>query len=577
MKNWILQLLSLIIYKEPAKKEEAFILKEYDKKADKEVINPPKTEEKERKKTEIKKPVPIEKINEKTNNDEIDINKNLQKVSKSIEQNLAYIKEKYSADICTDVKIREFDITISGKAYKAFIVFIDGITDKTAINNNILQPLMLFTSLEKSNESNDIITLIERNLTPYNQLQKNNDFNFLISSINMGSCVLFVDQAEMSLVFDVKSWEHRMVEKPTNEIIVRGSQEGFGEVLRVNTALIRKSLKNENLLTESMTVGKRSNTPCCIMYLKDLANPTLVEEVKKRLSNIDIDYANDSGIIEKMIQDHPLSPHSVIIATERPDRAALLLSEGRVAILVGSNPYVLVVPTTFFSLVHSSEDNYSKVFFVNLMRVVRYIAIFFALLLPGIYVAITNYHNEMIPTDLVLAIAAARERVPFPSVIEILIMEISFELIREAGIRMPGSIGPTLGIIGALILGQAAVAANIVSPVLIIIVALTGIGSLAIPNFSLSFSIRVLRFGYIFLGAIAGLFGITIGLCIHTAYLASIKSFGVPFLAPLAPKTGVLSSDVIFRPPIWMLEKRPDFLNPLDDTAQPEKSRKWDK
>ncbi|MGE5328403.1 MAG: spore germination protein [Deltaproteobacteria bacterium] len=574
MKDWLKQTLQLITFNEPTKKEELFVLTESDKESTEKSTPSSTPEEKEKKKSEIKKPISIEE----SNKDKKSADKNPNKVSKTLDKNLAFLKEKYSADICTDVKIREFDITKNkNEVSKAFIIFIDGITDKTVINNNILQPLMLFTSLEPSQNISDMITFVERNLAPQNQLQKSDDFNFIITSINMGSCVLFIDGAEQSIVFDVKSWEHRTVDKPTNEMIVRGPQEGFGEVLRVNTALIRKNLRNENLMTESITVGKRSNTLCCVMYLKNLANPSLVEEVKRRLSSIDIDYANDSGIIEKMIEDDPLIPNPLIIATERPDRAALLLSEGRVAILVDGNPYVLIVPATFFSLVHSPEDNYSKVFFVNLMRVIRYIGMFFGLLLPGIYVAVTNFHNEMIPTDLVLAISAAREKVPFPSVIEILIMEISFELIREAGIRMPGAIGPTLGIIGALILGQAAVAASIVSPILIIIVALTGIGSLAIPNFSLSFSIRILRFVYIILGALAGLFGITIGFFIHTCYLASTKSFGVPFLAPLAPKTGNLFSDVILRPPIWTIEKRPDYINPLDDTAQPEKSRKWDK
>jgi len=569
MVKWIKPILNFITFKEPVKMDEVFILKE----SDKESLNMPSPEVKDEKKSELKKPTPIEDFNKDNKKGHAD----LEKVSKSLDENLAFIKKKYSFDISTDVKIREFDITIGTNSNKAFIVFIDGITNKLIINNNILQPLMLFTSLEKNNENNDIITFIERNLTPEGQLQKSNDYNLIISSINMGCCVLFVDGADQTIIFDVKSWEHRTVDKPSTELIVRGSQEGFGEVLRVNTALIRKTLKNENLITENITVGRRSNTLCSVMYLKNLANPSLVEEVKRRLTNIDIDYASDSGIIEKMLEDHPLIPNPLVIATERPDNVAELLSQGRVAIMVDGNPFVLVVPTTFFSLVHSPEDNHSKVYFVNLMRITRYLGMFFALLLPGMYIAITNFHNEMIPTDLVLAIAAAREKVPFPSVVEILIMEFSFELIREAGLRMPGAIGPTLGIIGALILGQAAVVANIISPILIIVVALTGIGSLAVPNFSLSFSLRLLRFVYIFLGAIAGLFGITIGFFIHITYLASVKSFGVPFLSPLAPKTGNLFSDVIFRPPLWAIEKRPDFLNPIDDTSQPEKSRKWDR
>ena len=203
------------------------------------------------------------------------------------------------------------------------------------------------------------------------------------------------------------------------------------------------------------------------------------------------------------------------------------------------------------------------------------LAIFVSIFLPGLYIAITNYHHEMIPTDLLLAIAASREKVPFPSVLEILIMEVAFELIREAGIRIPGPIGPTLGIIGALILGQAAVAANIVSPILIIIVAVTGIGSFGVPNFSSAFSFRIMRFFYIALGSLAGFLGITVGIFIHFMWLVSFSSFGVPFMSPFAPRTVKSSPETFSRGPVWKQERRPDYLNPKDIYRQPKKSRGW--
>jgi len=571
MVNWIKPILNFITFNEPTKMDEAFILKEYDKESDKESFDMSSPGAKDKKKSELKKPTPIEDFNKETSNDSAD----LEKVSKSLDQNLAFLKEKYSIGINTDIKIRNFDITLQEKVYKAFIIFIDGITDKTLINNSILQPLMIFTSFEKSPNNLDIIEYIERSLCTQNQLAKSDNYQEILMNINIGACVLFVEGANQALLFDVKTWEHRAVSRPNTEITLRGPQESFSETLRVNTALVRKILRNENLIVESTTIGQRSRTPCSVIYLKDLANPNLVNEVKRRLDSLKIDYAGDSGIIEQLIEDRNFLPSPQIISTERPDRVASMLSEGRVAIIVDGNPFALVVPITFFNLFHSAEDIYIRFPYVNFIRFIRAIAIIASLLLPGLYLAITNFHQEMIPTDLLLAISGARERVPFPSVVEIIIMEISFELIREAGIRMPGTIGPTLGIIGALILGQAAVAANIVSPILIIIVAVTGIGSLAIPSYSESLAFRINRFVYILLGAIAGLLGITLALFLHGLLLASTKSFGVPFLAPFAPRTSNVLDDTITKAPIWMEENRPDYINPLDITRQPKISKGW--
>ncbi len=570
----------ILIFQEPREAQEQFILKEHNEESDQKTkqeaqSDKPDNTDTQDKKGEIKKPAKVEDLNKKDGNGSGKNPFQTGKVSTVLEDNLTFLKEKYSIPKNSDVKIRSFDITLKKKVYKAFIIFIDGLSDKKVINKHILQPLMLFTSLEKPENIDDIITYIERNLVTQNQLMKSTDFQEILDSVNFGECVLFVDGADQALIFDVKSWEHRTVERPNVEITIRGPQEGFGETVRANTALIRKNLKNENLTIESITIGQRSRTPCSIMYLKDLANPKLVEEVRRRLGSLKLDYANDSGIIEQLIEDNSFLSAPQVIATERPDRVASMLSDGRVAILVDGNPFVLVVPATLYSLIHSPEDVYLRFPFANFMRFIRYLGIAAALLLPGTYLAVTNYHHEMIPTDLILAISGARERVPFPTVFEILIMEISFELIREAGIRMPGTIGPTLGIIGALILGQAAVAANIVSPILIIIVAVTGIGALAVPNFSLAFAFRVMRFGYIILGAVAGLLGITLGLFIQGLFLVSQKSFGVPFLSPIAPRTSGGITSAITRPVMWKREKRPDYLNPLDVTSQPKISRGW--
>jgi spore germination protein KA len=311
------------------------------------------------------------------------------------------------------------------------------------------------------------------------------------------------------------------------------------------------------------------------MYIKDVVNEALVADIRRRLEGIRVDYLLDAGALEQLIEDSTIYPSPQMISTERPDYVSELLVSGRVAIIVDGSPNVLVVPITAYDLMHSPEDNYIRYPYVNLLRYIRYIAGFLALLLPGLYVAVTNYHHEMIPTDLLLAIEASREKVPFPSLVEILLMELSFELIREAGLRVPGPIGPTLGIIGALILGQAAVAANIVSPILIIIVAVTGIGSFAIPNYSLAYSIRILRFAFIFLGVLAGFLGITMGLFIAGSWSTALKSFGVPFMAPLGPRTSNKFKNVIFKAPEWKMENRPDYLNTKKKKMQDKYSMQW--
>jgi spore germination protein KA len=498
-----------------------------------------------------------------------------EKISKDIFANLEYMKKVYNIPINGDVIIREFYINVDGKVVATFIIFIDGLIDRTVINDSILKPLMLLSNMDINKKNENIGEYVKNHLLPQNQLKITDEYRTVIDEINFGGCGIFVDGSSIAFAADVKGWEHRGVERPNTEIVLRGPQEGFTEVLRVNTALVRKTLKDEDLIIESLEIGERSKTACVMMYIKDITNGSLVDEVRKRLKSIKIDYLIDSGELEQLMEDSTFLLAPQVIATERPDKAASLLSEGRVAVIVNGSPFALIVPATFMGLIHSPEDSYVRFPYANFMRFVRITGIFLTLLLPALYIAITNFHHEMIPTPLLLAIESSREKLPFPSIVELIIMEVAFELIREAGIRIPGPIGPTLGIIGALILGQAAVAANIVSPILIIIVAVTGIGSFAVPNYSLAFSFRVLRFAYIIFGAMAGFLGVTAGVFIHSLFLVSAKSFGVPFMTPFGPITANVLNDEITRAPIWRQENRPDFLEVKDTEKQPHISRGW--
>lgn len=489
--------------------------------------------------------------------------------------NLEYMKVKYNALISNDVKFREFQFTARDKEYSAFIVYIDGMVNSQTINDFILKPLML---LNKNSKHKTMPTAITNNITvrkvkkfnledyifnsllPQNDITKVTEFSEIISAINSGNCALFVDTMPGAFSLDVKGFKHRSVSEPQNEIVVRGSQEAFVEVIRVNTSILRRLVNSENLIIEKTNVGKISKTDVAICYLKNVANDDLVNEVKFRINNLDIDSLISSGQLEQLIQDNGNTSFPQMISTERPDRVTNLLFEGRVAIIINGSPYVLVAPGILVDFISSPEDLNLKYQFSNILRFIRVIAMFFTLLLPGLYIAITTYHPELIPTELLFAIAASRESVPFPIIFEIVIMEISFELIREAGLRVPSPIGPTIGIVGALILGEAAVSASIVSPILIIIVAITGICSFAVPDFSLSFTLRFLRFLFLFLGYIAGFLGIALGLFIYFAILGDLKSFGVPYLAPYFPSENKKTETTFFLRPIWLRERRSSFL-----------------
>lgn len=491
-----------------------------------------------------------------------------------LQLNLAKLKIRFSIPPNKDVIIREFTIQLE-PSIKGAVVYMEGLAARETINSQILIPLMLLSNLDKKGRNLDPLSIVLERLLPGNQVEEKDSFRDLEDGIMSGTTLVLVDGAPAGLLVETKGWEHRTVSRPTMENVVRGPQDAFVEHLRVNTALLRRRLRSDTLITEMLKVGHLSNTDCALVYLRDLANPKLVQEVRRRIQSIDTDYITDSGTLEQFIQDPKAMIFPDQLATERPDRVAAGLAEGQVGVMVDGDPFVLLMPVTFWALMHTAEDAYIRSPFATLLRSVRIMAIFLNLLLPGFYIAVVNYHPEMIPTDLLMSIAAARETIPFPGIWEIVIMQLSFELIREAGIRIPTIIGPTLGIVGALILGQAAVAANIISPLLVIVVAVTGLGSFAIPNYALSLALRTLSFVFLALGGVLGLYGLAIGVYILIVYVCTQKSFGIPIMSPVSPYRPP-SGDVVLRKPVWLQEKRPRFLRSVRPTRQPELSRGWD-
>lgn len=526
-----------------------------------------------------KKPKPVRRKEARQNIDRSETKKegsfeNLL-VAPDLTVNKEIIEKIYVLPKNKDIVIRDFFIQLD-RPIAAFAVFIEGISDRKTLNDNVLKPLMLQNNLIGKTNAGDIAEYLKKNTVYGNQADIYEKFNEIIPQINYGSTAIFIEGSPSCLVVETKGWDRRSVGKSDTEQVIRGPHEAFNETLRSNTGLLRKAIRNPKLITELIKIGERNKTDIAIMYIEDLANPSLVEEVKRRLNSISTDYVGESGILEQFIEDHPLMPLPQVLATERPDRVASFIMDGKVAIILDGNPNVLIVPANIFALLHSPEDYYLRMPYGNLARILRVVAVFITLLTPAFYVGITIFHQEMIPTDLILAIAAGRETVPFPTIIEVFFMEFAFEMIREAGVRVPGVIGNTLGIVGALILGQAAVQAGIVSPVLIIIVALTGLASFAIPNYSMSFAFRGIRFIFTALSAFFGFIGITAGLFVLLSVTANMKSFGVPMMAPIGPRTKS-GPDIILRGPVWSMEDRPDFLETQERRRQPNISRGWTK
>lgn len=510
----------------------------------------------------------------KTEKEEKDTLLSRTEVSTKIDENLEYAKALLSYPKNGDIVIREFNVVVGEDTLRGFVVCADGLSGSGMINDNVLMPLMCLSDLER-NHGESTEDYIFRRLIPHVRLNKKTDINNLLEAVNFGDCAVFVDTLSVGFSADVKAWAHRGIGEPQNETVIQGPHEGFNEMIRNNTALIRKTLNTSNLVMENVTLGRTSKTYSAVCYLKNVANSSLVDEVIYRLKNIDVEYMLSSLNLMQYIEESTYLSIPQMVATERPDRVCNALVEGRVAIVVNGSPQVLIVPTTIFDMATSPEDMYLRFPYSLLVRIVRISAIILSLLAPAVFIAVMNFHQELILTDILFALSKARSAVPFSSLVELLLMELSFELIKEAGIRVPGPVGSTLGIVGGLILGQAAVSANIVSPIMIIVVAITGIASFAIPSYQLSFSFRFMRFVYTFAAALAGFFGIFTVMFVDTLLIVNTKSFGAPYAVPLAPRTRSRMANIFFTEPIWKGGKRPDYLEPKDDRDSPRISRKW--
>jgi spore germination protein len=474
------------------------------------------------------------------------------------------IKQKI-AQQC-DVHFREF--MIGGTDKRAAIIYVEGLYDKDLIEIQVMKSLMIvdLDEMEKSSEFPEIMkSYLMNKMLPVSRITEVINLQQLVPDILMGSTALLVDGMTEVLLLGVASGKTRSIEEPVSEGLLRGPRVGFTDLLSDNTAILRSHGKNESLYMTKFQVGTRAKKDLVVAYMKDIANSDLVEEVIRRIETIDMDYLPDSGYVEQLIEDNSLSPFQQIQNTERPDRVISSLLEGRVAILLDGSPFALIVPVTFSMLIQSPEDYYERWIPGTFTRLLRILATFFALFTPALYISFISFHPGLIPTKLVVTIIESRQNVPFPSLIEALIMEISIEILREAGVRLPKPIGPAMGIVGGLIIGEAAVSAGIVSPFLVIVVAVTAISSFAIPMYSAGITLRILRFAAMFCAATLGVYGTIMFFLLLCSHMVKLKSFGVPYVSPAAPFRLSDLKDFLFRLPMKVMNRRPFMMKTKDE------------
>lgn len=477
------------------------------------------------------------------------------KLVTSLDENIEMLKKVLGDN--ADLVTRNFTLGRT-EIIPAVIFYFDNMVDAKHIDFNIMQPLLTDSYASGLKSGTEIVKeIFSGNLITRAEIKKSKDMKELMAGILAGEVVLLIEGVDAAQLISSKGYDYRAVSESDVEPVVSGPRDAFIEVLSVNLGLIRRIIHSANLVFEYLKVGRVTQTTVCIGYIKGICSPKLVEEVRSRISKVDVDGIFGSTYIEEFINDEPFAVFPQIRKTERPDAASSALLEGRVVVIVDNTPVALIMPGEFFSLIQSSEDYYNGYAFSTLIRVLRYFSYAIGLTLPAFYIAVTNFHQELIPTKLLLSIISARTGVPLPNFAEAVLMEATFEMLREAGVRLPRPIGQAVSIVGALVIGQSAVQAAVVSPLMVIVVSLTAIATFTIPQYNISHPIRILRFPLMILAAILGLYGLMLGLLALLLHLCSIRSFGTPYLTPLAPFKAKDLKDTVVRAPYWTFTGRP--------------------
>ena len=507
-------------------------------------------------------------LNIKKNEENLKEPKDKLPLSPNYEENIQALREIFN--LCADVTFREFVINTE-PPINAVLVFVNGLTDAKVISEYVLEPLMLEASsqAEVRFRVKNMGKVVHDHLGTAASVRETDDLAEAAHNILNKNAALIIDGAPSVILIHAPGGKTRSISEPDSEPIVRGPKDGFVESLATNITLLRRRLRSSRFKVEPFDVGEITRTKVAVCYIKGIANEKVVEEVKTRIKRIQIDGIVASGYIEELIQDEPFSIFPLIQSTERPDRTAASLLEGRIAILVDNTPMTLIVPCTFITLLQAAEDYYMTSIFSTFIRVLRFIALNISLLLPAFTVAAFSFHQELIPRPLLNTVAGARQELPFPIFLEILFMEVTFELLREAGLRLPKTVGQAVSTVGGLVIGEAAVNAGFVSPFSVIVVALTAVASFTIPSYPAGTAIRIWRFILIILSAIIGVVGIMFGLMFILFHLTRLRSFGVPYLSPFAPLSLRDLKDTFIRVPWWAMITRPRLNGMKEPNRQP--------
>ncbi len=475
-------------------------------------------------------------------------------ISTHIDENEAYVRKRLQN--CDDCIIRPM-LLGEGKKIRCLVVYIE-----VAVSNMVLEDSVIGKLINHIWEmpGDELIEFVKDNGMGISDVQPLENMDKAFAAMLAGNAIFFIDGYNKAIKIGSKGYPNLSVSESSREKVLRGSKEGFTDAVKTNAALVRKRIRDTRLKVKQKTLGERSQTLVQLLYMEDLVRPELLSEIENRLDSFVIDGILDTGVIEQLTEKHWLSPFPQFQTTERPDKCAAEILNGRILLLCDHSPTGVLLPAVLNDFLQVSEDSYNHFEIVSFQRIIRYFALLLTLLFSGTYLAVTNFHTQVLPTNLILSFCEARQGVPFPALLEVLFMEIAFETIREAGVRMPGPLGGTIGIVGGLIVGQAAVEANLVSPIVVVVVAVTALCSLAIPNQEFSAPFRMLKFGFIFLGGTLGVFGILLGLYLTISHLAGLKSFGIPYLTPFAAQNQAGyrgEQDGVVRAPFLFLTKRP--------------------
>ena len=481
-------------------------------------------------------------------------------IKRQLEENIQAIESIFSE--WGDLVKKKFVLQRADGNLDIFIFYIDGLTDNEMVERTITRPLLYEWrgSEQKKGDAKAQLEEIFARQTEAVDISKKKTMMETIGCVLNGDTAMFIDGVDTALVLSTKKLPTRSIDSPKKEAGLKGPKDSFTENFRTNTALLRRRVKDPKMKEKQSVLGQRSRTVYGLMYMEDLIQPSLLRRIEQKLNSFTIDGIYDSGMLVHLLEDKWYSPFPQIQTTERPDKAASAILEGRVVLVVDNSPEVIILPTTWNTFFQAADDYYNRFAVATFARVLRYLAAYITVLLPGLYIAITCYYPQVLPTNLLLAIAGARNDVTFPIVAEVLLMEMLFELLREAGIRLPGQMGNTIGVVGGLIVGQAAVEASLVSTIVVIVVALTAIASFAIPNEEFSSTFRLLKFLMIGLGAVWGLYGILLGMLVLQIHLASMESFGIPYMMPIVSGSiddEVEYQDFVMRKPFFTMRYRP--------------------